>query len=107
MKITNSILSKLKRLMDMAYRISEIAMELGVSEPTVRDWISRLDAPHRKDGNGHIWIIGTELRDWILAQQKEKSSRRQSLAEGEFWCLVCGKPVTVAESEETEIKPNH
>ncbi len=106
MKISNYLSSKLQRLHHMEYTVAEIATELNTPEPLVRNWISRLGAPHHKDQSGRIWIIGSELRSWILAQQKRKKARHYYLAEDEFWCLVCGRAVEVAEPTETNVKPN-
>lgn len=106
MRISNKLLSKLQRLQHMEYTVSEIAYELDTPETIVRNWISRLGAPHQKDQSGRVWIIGTELRTWILAQHKKKKGKQFTLAEDEFLCLVCKKPVVVAEPESTDIKPS-
>ena len=79
-------------MLPMEYRPSEIARELGIHKDTVcRGWIPA-GAPHRRDEHGNIWIVGTELVEWmseILDKPKVKLGKDQA------YCLSCQRAVTV------------
>jgi len=61
--------------MEQTYRISQVAKELGVCSPTVRNWEKRGLIPEAcRHPNGHRFYRQHELnaiRDWWL-QQKAK-----------------------------------
>ncbi len=81
---------KLGRLLNMYYRPAEIAEIIGVTVETVRRTYLTAGCPHKRDTNGHIWIIGTEFRDWakdVIAKRKRSVS--EPLADDEAWCFKC------------------
>jgi hypothetical protein len=96
---------KLGRILNMLYKPSEIASEIGVSLDTiVRSYIPA-GLPHTRDPKGHIWIHGPAFVSWARATVGKKKSQRVPLPEGFAWCLRCNKPVPL---KDPRIKPvNH
>lgn len=86
---------KLRKLVDMKYKPSELADELDIEV----DWIYKiyvpLGCPHEKESRRHIWIIGTEFREWYL-----KTYRKHQIAENEAYCVSCKKPVPLVDPVE-------
>ncbi len=76
-------------LLNMEYTPSELAAELGVKTDIVYRGLIPNGCPHRRDENGHLWLIGTAVADWLRHQEKT----RHPLADGEAWCLRCNQPV--------------
>ena len=74
----------------MEYRPSELAEEIGCDLSTVYQSFIPAGCPHRRDGTGHYWIVGTEFQDW--AKRIMKRARRQMKA-GEAFCFTCDRPV--------------
>lgn len=96
---------KLGRILDMLYKPSEIAKEIGVTLDTiVRSYIPA-GLPHTRDPQGHIWIHGPAFVSWARATVGKKKSQRAPLAEGLAWCLRCNQPVPLINPK---VKPvNH
>jgi hypothetical protein len=90
--IVRDNLIRLGRLMDMMYRPSEIAEEIGVTtEVIVRSYLPD-GCPFDRDKKGNLWIHGLSFVAWIRAVN---NSQRHlgTLAEGEAWCVKCQKAV--------------
>ena len=77
-------------LLPMLYTPSELADELGLTAPTIRDWLSR-GLPHQRDDHGRLWINGAEFAAWLA--QALLSARPRRLAESEAYCLKCRQSV--------------
>jgi hypothetical protein len=98
--LTKAIRDRMRRLLPMEYRPSEVAEALGVCADTVRRGWVRSGAPHRRDATGHIWICGTDLAAWLRSMQATTSVELQ---EGEAYCLHCQDAVTVEGPIEREV----
>lgn len=61
----NAVSAKLTRLLNMQYRPSELADELGIDITVIYKSYIPLGCPHTKDDTGHLWIVGTEFRQWF------------------------------------------
>lgn len=87
-KVARAQLIKLARLLDMMYRPSELAEELGVTAETVtRSWLPA-GAPFERDKVGNLWIHGETFSAWV----RTVTGRRQEmgrLKEGEGFCFKC------------------
>jgi len=83
----------MRQLLEMEYRSFEIASVLGVSAKSVRRWCAA-GAPHRREDNGYLWIVGSQLAQWMDGLKRE----RVRLAEGEAFCVKCQRAVTMAGS---------
>lgn len=71
------------------YQIDQAAQALGVSIPTIRDWIKK-GLPVMRTHTPFL-IIGADLREYIkTAQRKAKAP----LGFNQFYCMSCRKPRT-------------
>jgi len=80
----------------MEYTASELANEIDCSTDTIyRGWL-RAGCPHRRDDRGRIWLIGTEVTEWIAEVTRRRSV---PLADDEAFCLnpKCRKAVKMLE----------
>lgn len=96
LKLKRNLIMKSSKLLDMEYKTSELAAVLEVNSDYLRKQIIRgLNAPHRKDAAGHIWINGQKFHQWIQTYQKEFNSVKSAkkMADREFYCVSCRKRV--------------
>ena len=63
-QMTREQLARVGHLLNMYYKPSEIAEEIGCHTDTVYRSFLPAGCPHERDERGHIWIIGTAFRDW-------------------------------------------
>jgi len=84
---------KLTRLLDMLYRPSEIAEEIGVAQDTVYRSYLPAGLPHIRDAEGHVWIHGPAFISWARETISHKKKTRHALPEKQAWCLKCNQPV--------------
>ncbi|MHB8135699.1 MAG: hypothetical protein ACYDH1_15935 [Anaerolineaceae bacterium] len=96
-------LIKLQRLLDMLYKPSEIADEIGVSKDTVYRSYLPAGAPHERDKLGSIWIHGPSFREWVLNQVGARQRTKHELQLNEAWCLTCNKPVAIQNQKERPV----
>ena len=82
-------------LLDMLYKPSEIARELGIEKRHIYGRLIPSGMPHNKDRNGSIWIHGPELAAWLRTLTK----KRVPLADGEAYCMRCRKPSRIVDSK--------
>lgn len=69
----NAVSQKLRRLLYMQYRPSELAEELDIDISLIYKSYIPKGCPHSKDATGHIWIVGTEFREWFRETQIKSS----------------------------------
>ena len=100
-KLPHSVIVKAPGLLQMEYKVREIAEELDTPDRTIRDWLKG-GAPHLRDSQGHYWIRGDEFAAWVKAQKKSKSKRK--LSDGEAFCFRCNKVVRLVDPEMKKIK---
>jgi hypothetical protein len=84
---------KLDRLLDMLYRPSEIAAEIGVNVDTIYRGYMPAGLPYSRDGRGNIWIHGLAFVDWARQTIVKRQTKRFGLPAGQAWCLKCKGPV--------------
>ena len=91
-RVTKEVRDRIRRLLPMEYRPSEIATVLGVNKDTVlRGWV-RAGLPCRRGKSGEVWIIGSVLAAWLRQQIRKP---RVKLGPGQAYCLRCHKAVTM------------
>lgn len=97
-------LNRARHLLDMLYRPSELAEELGVSVDMI--WRSCLPegCPHERDETGHIWINGVAFYRWAQARGGRK---RIKMAEGQAFCFRCRQPVAMVDAEAVLVTTPH
>lgn len=80
---------KARGLLNMLYKPSEVAEELGVDKTAIyKRWLPA-GLPHTRDEHGHIWIHGPTAYQWMV----DNKSRSAVLKDDEAWCLHCKRPV--------------
>lgn len=88
-------LIKLGRLLEMRYKPAELGREIGVSADTVYRTYIPAGAPHERDAQGNIWIVGTHFREWAFTEVGYHKRAKHPLQPGEAWCCKCNKPVMI------------
>ncbi len=86
--------TRLKKLLEMMYRPSEIAEEIGFEKRQFYRVYIPLGLPHEKDENNQIWINGSLFREWALETYKNPSMEKN-----EAYCLTCKKPIEIRDPE--------
>jgi Zn finger protein HypA/HybF involved in hydrogenase expression len=82
--------NRLTRLLDMLYKPSELAEEVGFTRRQVYRVYIPVGCPHTRDEKRYIWINGKAFREWY-----EETYPRISLAKNETFCMTCKKPVKI------------
>lgn len=82
--------TRLQNLLDMMYRPSELAEEIGFEKRQIYRVYLHLGLPHERDHRNHVWINGISFRKWILDYYP-----KQKLKENEAFCLTCKHPVEI------------
>ena len=101
-RITHAQRVKLGGLLPMEYRPTELAREIGCHRSTIYDSYLPAGCPHRRDRNGHVWIVGTDFAAWGRATIQRSHIE---LAPGQAFCLRCKRPVLMqGPLTETEAK---
>jgi hypothetical protein len=95
---------KLGRFLDMLYKPSEIAEEIGVTADTVYRSYLPAGLPHTRDAQGDIWIHGPAFTAWARETISKKKARRAGLPDGYGWCLKCSQAVPL---NNPTIKPSN
>lgn len=86
--------SRMTRLLDMLYKPSEIAEEIGFGKRQFTRVYIPAGCPTEKDKRNHVWINGKDFREWILQVYK-----KQELKPNEAFCLTCKHPFTMRKPE--------
>jgi hypothetical protein len=86
---------RLMRLLDMLYKPSELADEIGVNVDTVYRSYIPAGLPVIRDEDGHFWIHGPAFVAWARETIAQKKAKRQGLPEGHAWCMTCNRPVKI------------
>ena len=86
---------KLGRLLDMLYKPSELAEEIGVIADTIYRSYLPAGLPHTRDAQGNIWIHGPAFVAWARETISQKKSKRAGLPADHAWCMKCNQPVAL------------
>ncbi len=96
-RISRGSAMRLKGLLHMKYKPSELAQELELSTDTLYRSYLPAGAPCEKDAEGNIWIIGDLFAKWLM--EFSKTNRRKQpnmkLLPGQAYCVACQKGVTL------------
>ena len=99
-KLSRPQVIRLKRLLYMFYKPSEIAEILGLNVDTIYRSYLPAGCPHERKENGRIMILGTAFKSWaeeILAERKNK--KKEPMLDDEGWCFGCNKRVKMISPE--------
>ena len=83
-------------LLDMDYRPSELARELGIDKQMIYRRLIPAGMPHRKDERGNIWLHGLSVAEWVIELSAPSAPK---MAQDEAYCLGCRKPVKLISPE--------
>ncbi len=99
--LTKAKVHKLKRLLYMQYKPSEIGAELGVTDETIRRSYLPAGAPFSTDENGYIWIIGTDFYVWAQGYLTTRERKpKQPMEKDEGYCLKCHQVIRMQDARE-------
>lgn len=84
---------RLGGLLDMLYKPSELAQEIGFSVRQVYRVYIPLGCPCERVA-GRLWINGKSFLEWY-----EITYPRQSLKENQAFCLTCKMPVSMLDAK--------
>lgn len=80
--------NRLKRLLDMMYKPSELAEEIGIDVNQVYRVYLDMGCPHERDRRKHYWINGKAFYEWY-----DNTYKKLKLMPGEAYCKTCNKAV--------------
>jgi hypothetical protein len=86
--------NRLRKLLNMMYRPSELAEEIGFDVRQVYRVYIPNSCPHERDQRRHIWINGKEFRAWI-----ESTYKKRKLKPDQGYCRTCDKGVKLTNLE--------
>jgi len=89
-RISHAQRVKLAGLLPMEYRPTELAREIGCHRSTIYESYVPNGCPHRRDANGHLWIVGTEFAAWARATIQR---RKLQMGTGQAFCMRCKRVV--------------
>jgi len=84
--------ARLDSLLDMMYRPSELAEEIGFEVRQVYRVYVPAGCPHTRDTSKHLWINGKAFREWA-----KQVYRKRKLGADEAFCLTCKRAVKVTD----------
>lgn len=90
-RLNGSQRMRLGKLLDMFYRPSELAQEIGFSYRQIGRVYLPLGCPCDR-APGQIWINGRAFAEWY-----EATYPKQTLLQDEAFCLTCKKSVKMSE----------
>ena len=89
-RLKGNQLRKLSRLLDMLYKPSELAEEIGFTRRQIYRAYIPLGCPHERDETGHLWINGEAFHQWY-----RETYKKAEIAEDEVYCLACKQIVSI------------
>lgn len=84
---------KLGRLLNMMYKPSELAEEIGINKDTVYRSYLPAGLPYIQDAQGNIWIHGPAFVAWAKQTVAQAKPKRAGLPQNHAWCLKCKRAV--------------
>jgi len=84
--------NRLNRLLDMMYKPSEIAEEVGFNVRQVYRVYIKLGCPNQRDRRNHIWINGKSFVNWY-----QETFPKLKVKQDQVFCLTCKKAVDLVE----------
>ena len=90
--IKHAHIVKLGRLLNMLYKPSELAEELGLEQEIIYRSYIPAGMPYTRDAGGRIWIHGPTFVAWVRARFMKKKEASSGLPDGHAWCMKCNQP---------------
>ncbi len=89
-RLKGNQLRKLSRLLNMQYKPSELAKEIGFTRRQIYRAYIPLGCPYERDETGHLWINGEAFHQWY-----RETYRKVKLENDEAYCVSCKHIVSV------------
>lgn len=83
---------RLSRILDMMYKPTELASEIGVIPDTIYRSYLPAGLPHTRDHSG-IWIYGPAFVAWAKETVSTHHRKRAPLPDGLAWCMKCNHAI--------------
>lgn len=83
---------RLSRILDMMYKPSELAAEIGVIPDTIYRSYLPAGMPHIRRGHT-LWIYGPAFVEWAKATAVKHKRKRAGLPDDHGWCMKCNAAV--------------
>ena len=85
-------------LLDMLYKPSELAAELGLPLSAIYRRLIPAGLPYHRDGSNRLWIRGSEVLPWIKLWKRPS----QRLGPDEGYCVKCRHVVALTGAHREE-----
>ena len=95
-KLSRAMMRRSMRILDMQYKLSEIAKELGADKEQILQLVFA-GAPARKDARGLYLIHGTSFVQWLHDVAPKNDRDKDTFADNECWCVDCRSIVVYQE----------
>ena len=96
-RLSRAMMRRSIRLLDMEYKLSEIAAELQATKAQIMRLISA-GAPARKDTKGHFWIHGETFAQWLEKVAPKNQKAKTIFADNECFCMGCQNVTSFTET---------
>jgi hypothetical protein len=100
-RISRVLMRRSIRILDMEYKPSEIAEELGASKEQILRLVSA-GAPARKDAEGRFWINGFVFVSWLKEVAPKRIGDKATFEDDECYCFTCRSIVKFKETRRKE-----
>lgn len=98
-KLTLARTAKLRAngLLDMLYKPSELADELGIEKQIIYKYLIPAGMPHVRDETENIWLHGPAVAHWI---RNMKNDGKVNLEANQAYCLKCRDSVLLVKPKQ-------
>jgi hypothetical protein len=106
-RLTHAKVHRLKRLLNMNYKVTEIAEELDIATSTIYDTYIPAGMPCIQDEKKHYWVNGQDFCEW--AQQFVTTRQRKPksmMASNQAFCTRCKTVIVVSSSRVSQANYN-
>ena len=91
--------NRLRKLLDMMYKPSELAKEVGFNVHQVYNVYIPAGCPHERDDRRYLWINGKAFREWT-----EKTYKKRVIGKNQAYCRTCDLAVDLINPTKHETK---
>ncbi len=95
-RLTNARVHKLKRLLNMQYKLTELAGELGITTDTIYRSYIPAGMPCTKDERGHYWVNGKAFYEWAMAYVTTRDRKpKKPMDPDQAYCMRCNQVIRI------------
>jgi len=93
-QLTHARVHKLKRLLNMQYKLTEIAKEIGITTDTLYRSYIPAGMPCTRDERGHYWVNGKDFVEWASEYVTTRARKpKKTMEPDQAYCTKCNKVV--------------